>query len=56
MIEKLPEFDPTEASIYHCETFVGKINEIIDWINNQNHEYKSIFDVVKEWEKKNEKH
>lgn len=33
-IEKLPEFDRTEASIFHAERLYSVVNEIIDWIND----------------------
>ena len=33
-IEKMPEFDRTEASIFHAERLYSVVNEIIDWIND----------------------
>lgn len=33
MIEKLPNFDSTEASIYHVEKLYAKVNQLIDAVN-----------------------
>jgi hypothetical protein len=33
MIEKLPNFDSTEASIYHVEKLYAKVNQLVDAIN-----------------------
>ena len=49
MLEKLPEFDPTEASIYHCETFVEKINQLIDAVNSIQKEREAERFEIQEW-------
>ena len=33
MIKKLPDFDSTEASIYHVERLYTKVNELVKTIN-----------------------
>ena len=39
-------------NVANAEIVVKKINEIIDWINHNNHEYESIEDVLKASEEK----
>lgn len=34
MIEKLPNFDSTEASIYHVEKLYAKVNQLVDAVNS----------------------
>lgn len=33
MIEKLPNFDSTEASIYHVEKLYAKVNQLVEAVN-----------------------
>ena len=52
MIEKL-NIDPTQSvATNYC--IINKLNEVIDYINHSNHEYKSIDDVVDDVVKSNE--
>lgn len=57
MIERIPDLIQTQTGEYNGTTFdiipketfamvCRKVNEVIDYINHQNHEYESIYDAV----------
>lgn len=45
MIERIETHSPYYSE--RIELLINKVNEIVDYINATNHEYKSIMDVIK---------